>query len=80
MDPHRGDVGWKHLALCVATAVTPPMEGKTVEKQRCSGMCWCSVGSSCDVDKTSTVFSLSSVLLWMGEPERERNERGVTDA
>ena len=31
--------------------------------------------NSCDVDKTPAVFSLSFILLWMGEPEKERNEK-----
>lgn len=27
------------------------------------------------MDKTLAVFSLNFILLWMGEPEKERNEK-----
>lgn len=33
-----------------------------------------------DVDKASAVLSLALILLWTGEPEKERNEKGVTHA
>lgn len=33
-----------------------------------------------DVDKASAVLSLALILLWTGEPEKERNEKGVAHA
>lgn len=70
----------ERVLVCVHNSSNPSYgkgnsRGAWVLRDVLLGVC-----SGRDVDKASSVLSFALILLWTGEPEKERNEKGVTHA